>query len=163
MSEDLQVFLGLSSFTSQIQVGDIWWDHSTYNAIQQLHVSKGFNLKTLSLIQSLELPILEVVGDEGRFEELQDAELPSDATGSSSSVIEAQVSTQYCSESEEQSIMLVTNRSHAVNDTEVNKAISNVVSLSTPNANINTSSSTIESDESNKALESLEPLQRNKV
>ncbi|KAI3602665.1 hypothetical protein WG66_009350 [Moniliophthora roreri] len=118
MAEHLQVFLGLPSFTFSIQAQHAQWSHSAYDAIQQLHVSKGFNPKTLSLTQLLKFPILEVVGDEERFE-LQDAEsLPKAATGSLSQIIEAQASTQSGSESEEQLIMLVTNRSHAVNDTE---------------------------------------------
>ncbi|KAI3602598.1 hypothetical protein WG66_009360 [Moniliophthora roreri] len=153
MSEDLQVSLELLSFASQIEVWHIWWNCSAYDAIQQLHASKGFNPKTLSLTQSLKLPIFEVVGGEGRLEELQDAELPPDATCSSSLVIEAQVSTQSSSEFGEQSIILVTNRSYSVNDTEAPP---------TSNANINIGSSTVGSDASNKALESLKLLQRNK-
>ncbi|EEB92634.1 hypothetical protein MPER_08827 [Moniliophthora perniciosa FA553] len=73
MSEDLQAFLGLPSFSSEIEVRHRWWAHSAYNAIQQLYVSKGFNLKTPNLTWSLNYSILEVVGNEGRFEELQES------------------------------------------------------------------------------------------
>ncbi|ESK90717.1 hypothetical protein Moror_4122 [Moniliophthora roreri MCA 2997] len=160
VSEDLK----LSFFSSRIMVRHVWWDHSAYNAIQQLHVSKGFDPKTLSLAQSLEFSILKVAGDEERFEELQDAESLSEATaGSSGPVIEGQVFTQSGSESREQSIMLMANRSYAVNASEANKAISDVVAPPTPDANINIGSPTVESDAGIKAPKLLKPLERNKV
>uniref|UniRef100_A0A0W0FRS8 Uncharacterized protein n=1 Tax=Moniliophthora roreri TaxID=221103 RepID=A0A0W0FRS8_MONRR len=160
VSEDLE----LSFFSSRIMVRHVWWDHSAYNAIQQLHVSKGFDPKTLSLPQSLEFSILKVAGDEERFEELQDAESLSEATaGSSGPVIESQVFTQSGSESREQSIMLMANRSYAVNASEANEAISDVVAPPTPDANINIGSPTVESDAGIKASKLLKPLERNKV
>ncbi|ESK83599.1 hypothetical protein Moror_12060 [Moniliophthora roreri MCA 2997] len=106
VSEDLE----LPSLLSRIMVRHVWWDHSAYNAIQQLHISKGFDPRTLSLTQLLEFSILEVIGDEERFEELQDAQLLSEATASSSSlVIEAHASTQPCIDSGDTPIISIYN------------------------------------------------------
>uniref|UniRef100_A0A0W0G9T6 Uncharacterized protein n=1 Tax=Moniliophthora roreri TaxID=221103 RepID=A0A0W0G9T6_MONRR len=121
MAEHLQVFLELPSFTCWIEVEHLWWNHSAYNVIQQLHVFKGLNPKTLSLTQSLNCSILEVVGDEKRFEELQDAESLSEATaGSSSLVIEAYIPTQSGIDSEDPSITSIGDRICMAQDSSMN-------------------------------------------
>uniref|UniRef100_A0A0W0F9X3 Uncharacterized protein n=1 Tax=Moniliophthora roreri TaxID=221103 RepID=A0A0W0F9X3_MONRR len=70
--EDIRLSLGLPSFTSWLEFPHCWWDCITYNALHQLHVIKGFNPTTTAFAQSLGYPLLEVIGDEACFEEIED-------------------------------------------------------------------------------------------
>ncbi|ESK88611.1 hypothetical protein Moror_3109 [Moniliophthora roreri MCA 2997] len=70
ISEDVRVSLGLPSFTSSVKIAHTWWDLGAYDAIRQLHVFNGFSPTTTDLTQSLHFPVLQVVGDEHRFEEI---------------------------------------------------------------------------------------------
>uniref|UniRef100_A0A0W0F5L4 Uncharacterized protein n=1 Tax=Moniliophthora roreri TaxID=221103 RepID=A0A0W0F5L4_MONRR len=77
ISEADRCSLGLPSFTTRFQIGHLRWSHSTYTAIRQLHILQGFDPSTRDLARSLDLPLLETVGGETRFEEIK-AELVED-------------------------------------------------------------------------------------
>ncbi|KAI3620793.1 hypothetical protein WG66_008776 [Moniliophthora roreri] len=70
MSKAMQVSLGLPSFTFTIDVDYLDWDQSAYEAIKMLHDYHHFDSTTTALADSVGLPILEVVGDDDWFEEL---------------------------------------------------------------------------------------------
>ncbi|ESK83274.1 hypothetical protein Moror_15060 [Moniliophthora roreri MCA 2997] len=70
MSQAMQVSLGLPSFTFTIDVDYLDWDQSAYEAIKMLHDYHHFDSTTTALADSVGLPILEVVGDDDWFEEL---------------------------------------------------------------------------------------------
>uniref|UniRef100_A0A0W0EYW8 Uncharacterized protein n=1 Tax=Moniliophthora roreri TaxID=221103 RepID=A0A0W0EYW8_MONRR len=69
ISEDTQLSLGLPSFTSRFEIRHNWWGDNTYNAIRQLHVSKGFDPQTTDFAQSLGLPNFRIVGG-ARFDHI---------------------------------------------------------------------------------------------
>jgi len=71
MSKGTQRSLGLPSFTTRLAIGRVWWSQAAYSAIHQLHVFKGFDPTTTDFARSLGFPILNVVGDEARFEEIE--------------------------------------------------------------------------------------------
>ncbi|KAK7014109.1 hypothetical protein VNI00_019406 [Paramarasmius palmivorus] len=68
--ELVRAHLGLPSFTSWIDSWDTIWSRGHYAVIQKLHISEGFDLATTDFVLSLGLPILDVIGDESRFEDL---------------------------------------------------------------------------------------------
>ncbi|EEB97667.1 hypothetical protein MPER_02972 [Moniliophthora perniciosa FA553] len=61
----------LPSFNTRFRIIHLQWSHIAYTAIRQLHILKGFNPATRDLARSLDLPLLETVGDVTRFEEIQ--------------------------------------------------------------------------------------------
>uniref|UniRef100_A0A0W0FR58 Uncharacterized protein n=1 Tax=Moniliophthora roreri TaxID=221103 RepID=A0A0W0FR58_MONRR len=72
LSEDDRVSLELPFFRLQVIVLEhLYWDRTAYNAIQQLHAFNGFDHTTTDFAQSLGHPVLQVVGDETRFEEIE--------------------------------------------------------------------------------------------
>ncbi|ESK84593.1 hypothetical protein Moror_13350 [Moniliophthora roreri MCA 2997] len=71
ISEAVRCSLGLPSFTARFIVKHLCWSHITYTTIRQLHILKGFDPETRDLARSLDLPLLEIVGDEPRFEEIK--------------------------------------------------------------------------------------------
>ncbi|KAI3614060.1 hypothetical protein WG66_010847 [Moniliophthora roreri] len=74
LSEDDRVSLELPFFRLQVIVLEhLYWDRTAYNAIQQLHAFNGFDHTTTDFAQSLGHPVLQVVGDETRFEEIEEA------------------------------------------------------------------------------------------
>uniref|UniRef100_A0A0W0FIC3 Uncharacterized protein n=1 Tax=Moniliophthora roreri TaxID=221103 RepID=A0A0W0FIC3_MONRR len=109
-------FWSFDSYGHKEMAEHLQWDYTAYDAIQQLCVSKGFDPKTLSLTQSLEFPILEIVGDKQRFEEVQDAALLSETTSFPSPVIEAHASTQSGIDSGDSPATLIHNGSHMAKD-----------------------------------------------
>uniref|UniRef100_A0A0W0F322 Uncharacterized protein n=1 Tax=Moniliophthora roreri TaxID=221103 RepID=A0A0W0F322_MONRR len=68
ISEADRCSLGLPSFTTRFQIVHLGWSHIAYTSIHQLHILKGFDPATRDLAQSLDLPLLETVRDETRFE-----------------------------------------------------------------------------------------------
>jgi hypothetical protein len=64
--------LGLPSFACRTRAWhDVWYlDH--YDAVQKLHIFEGFDPMTTDFVLSLGLPVLEVIGDESRCEDLED-------------------------------------------------------------------------------------------
>ncbi|ESK86872.1 hypothetical protein Moror_3445 [Moniliophthora roreri MCA 2997] len=66
---------GLPSFTTRFRIVHLRWSHIAYTSIHQLHILKGFDPATRDLARSLDLdldlPLLETVGDETRFEEIK--------------------------------------------------------------------------------------------
>ncbi|KAK7042988.1 hypothetical protein VNI00_008726 [Paramarasmius palmivorus] len=70
----VRAHLRLPSFAPRMYARNIVWSPGHYNAIQKLHISKGFVTTTMDFTFSLGLPILEVIGDESRFEDLEDLE-----------------------------------------------------------------------------------------
>uniref|UniRef100_A0A0W0F032 Uncharacterized protein n=2 Tax=Moniliophthora roreri TaxID=221103 RepID=A0A0W0F032_MONRR len=73
MSEDMQLSLGLPSFTSKIQAAYPYWDQSAYEAIEMVHHYHHFDLSTTDLASMVGHPILEVVGDDDQFETWKDS------------------------------------------------------------------------------------------
>ncbi|ESK84592.1 hypothetical protein Moror_13349 [Moniliophthora roreri MCA 2997] len=69
--EAVRCSLGLPSFTTRFQIRYQMWPHIAYTAIRQLHILKGFDPLTRDLARSLDLPLLETVRDETRFEEIK--------------------------------------------------------------------------------------------
>ncbi|ESK86384.1 hypothetical protein Moror_4977 [Moniliophthora roreri MCA 2997] len=70
MSDALRVSLGLPTFATQISIWHDSWDERAYMAIDRLQRHHGFDPSTVAFSQSLHYPILEVVGDTLRFEEV---------------------------------------------------------------------------------------------
>ncbi|KAI3614065.1 hypothetical protein WG66_010852 [Moniliophthora roreri] len=62
----------LPTFNVKLHVWHQWWSNSAYDPIQHLHDFAKVDPVTPSLTESLNLTALEVVGDEARFEEIQD-------------------------------------------------------------------------------------------
>ncbi|ESK85908.1 hypothetical protein Moror_2294 [Moniliophthora roreri MCA 2997] len=73
MSEATQLLLGLPSFTSEIDACHQYWDQSVYSAIRMLHHHHNFDPPMTDLAGLVGLPVLEVVGDEDRFEACKDS------------------------------------------------------------------------------------------
>ncbi|KAI3614923.1 hypothetical protein WG66_016755 [Moniliophthora roreri] len=75
ISEADRCSLGLPSFTTRFRIVHLRWSHIAYTSIHQLHILKGFDPATRDLARSLDLdldlPLLETVGDETRFEEIK--------------------------------------------------------------------------------------------
>jgi hypothetical protein len=68
----VRAHLGLPSFAGGIRAYHDVWSLAHYDAIQKLHISEGFDPTTTDFALSLGFPILEVIGDESRFEDLED-------------------------------------------------------------------------------------------
>jgi hypothetical protein len=61
---------GLPSFAAMINACHDVWSLGHYNAVQKLHTSEGFDPTTTDFALSLGFPVLEVIGDQYRFEDL---------------------------------------------------------------------------------------------
>ncbi|ESK86072.1 hypothetical protein Moror_9370 [Moniliophthora roreri MCA 2997] len=70
MSESMRAYLRLPSFTTEIMLWQDAWILDAYKAIEMINISKGFDPKTTDLARSLGYPLLKVIGDEARFQEL---------------------------------------------------------------------------------------------
>ncbi|ESK84647.1 hypothetical protein Moror_13290 [Moniliophthora roreri MCA 2997] len=68
MTEDMQLSLGLPSFTSEMKYYYASWDQSAYEAIKMVYHHHHFDSSTTDLADLLGYPILEVVGDGDQFE-----------------------------------------------------------------------------------------------
>ncbi|EEB89532.1 hypothetical protein MPER_12355 [Moniliophthora perniciosa FA553] len=73
MPESTRISLGIPSYRAKIEVWHQSWDVNAYKAIEKLHSSKGFDPKTTDFARSLGHPLMQVVGDEDRFEHLEDS------------------------------------------------------------------------------------------
>uniref|UniRef100_A0A0W0GEP9 Uncharacterized protein n=1 Tax=Moniliophthora roreri TaxID=221103 RepID=A0A0W0GEP9_MONRR len=73
MSEDMQLSLGLPSFTSEIYAIYYYWDQSAYEAIKMVHHHHHFDPSTVDLASMAGHSILELVGDDDRFETWEDS------------------------------------------------------------------------------------------
>ncbi|KAK7022829.1 hypothetical protein VNI00_016910, partial [Paramarasmius palmivorus] len=71
--ELVRAHLGLPSFASRIVAWHFIWSSAHYNVIRKLHTSEGFDPTTADFALSLCFPILDVVGDESRFEDLEES------------------------------------------------------------------------------------------
>uniref|UniRef100_A0A0W0EYV2 Uncharacterized protein n=1 Tax=Moniliophthora roreri TaxID=221103 RepID=A0A0W0EYV2_MONRR len=85
ISEDMQLSLGLPSFTSRLEIRHFWWDHNTYNAVQKLHVFNGFNPQTTAFAQSFGLPNFKDIPESPQNTEAMDVD--DEPLASSTSVI----------------------------------------------------------------------------
>ncbi|KAI3619571.1 hypothetical protein WG66_002615 [Moniliophthora roreri] len=56
---------------TRFQIGHLQWSHVAYTTIRQLHILKGFDPAIKDPARSLDLPLLEAVRDETRFEEIK--------------------------------------------------------------------------------------------
>ncbi|ESK87769.1 hypothetical protein Moror_15359 [Moniliophthora roreri MCA 2997] len=68
-----QRFLGLPLFTSRIQLSHRNWDRDHHELVRKLHLHKGFDPDTTGLVRSVGLPVFDLVEEDGRFQELEDA------------------------------------------------------------------------------------------
>uniref|UniRef100_A0A0W0FCD4 Uncharacterized protein n=1 Tax=Moniliophthora roreri TaxID=221103 RepID=A0A0W0FCD4_MONRR len=73
MSESTKVSLGLPSFETTIEFWYKSWDFKTYKLIESFQRFKGFDPKATDYARSLGYPLLQVVGDEDRFQELKES------------------------------------------------------------------------------------------
>uniref|UniRef100_A0A0W0FBX3 Uncharacterized protein n=1 Tax=Moniliophthora roreri TaxID=221103 RepID=A0A0W0FBX3_MONRR len=72
MSESTRVSLGLSSYKTQIDIRRRSWSFETYGVLERFQHFKRFDSKTTDYARSLSYPLMQVVGDEHRFQELND-------------------------------------------------------------------------------------------
>ncbi|ESK86068.1 hypothetical protein Moror_9366 [Moniliophthora roreri MCA 2997] len=72
MSESTRKSLGLPSFTTGTLLVGRYWDLDIYNTVEQLQISKNLDPKTTELARSLGYPLMQVVRDDNRLQELED-------------------------------------------------------------------------------------------
>ncbi|KAI3621216.1 hypothetical protein WG66_014496 [Moniliophthora roreri] len=70
MSESTKVFLGLPSFKTRIDFRCKSWNIETYKVIKRYQGFKGFDPTTTDYARSLGYPLIQVVGDADRLQEL---------------------------------------------------------------------------------------------
>ncbi|ESK87474.1 hypothetical protein Moror_11595 [Moniliophthora roreri MCA 2997] len=70
MLESTRVSLGLPSFRPEINLWYKHWNFETYKVIEKYQRFKGFDPKTTDYARSLGYPLIQVVRDEDRFQEL---------------------------------------------------------------------------------------------
>ncbi|KAI3614152.1 hypothetical protein WG66_000141 [Moniliophthora roreri] len=75
MSESTRASLGLPSFTTKIDLRWQTWDLGAYKAVEMMHLSKGFDPETTAFARSLGFPIVQPIGDEDRFQNLDDSSI----------------------------------------------------------------------------------------
>jgi hypothetical protein len=67
MPEQERLNLGLPKFTTKIETVHDWWDWDTYDALEMIHLSRGFDPTSTELATSLGHTILEVVDRKSPF------------------------------------------------------------------------------------------------
>ncbi|ESK87471.1 hypothetical protein Moror_11597 [Moniliophthora roreri MCA 2997] len=70
MSESTRVSLGLPSFETEISVRYRYWDCEMYKLMERFQHFKGFDPTTTDYARSCGYPLMQVVPDEDRFQEL---------------------------------------------------------------------------------------------
>ncbi|ESK87487.1 hypothetical protein Moror_11592 [Moniliophthora roreri MCA 2997] len=72
MSESTRVSLGLKSYKTEIHIRRGSWSFETYRVLERFQHFKRFDPKTTDYAHSLGYPLMQVVGHEHRFQELND-------------------------------------------------------------------------------------------
>ncbi|KAI3606077.1 hypothetical protein WG66_004005 [Moniliophthora roreri] len=85
VSEVIRTSLELPSFFHSLGIVRRYWGPSHYETAEKVHRHCGFDPKTTDLTRSLGLPVLEVVGDDNRFQILEEWEDSYSPTSSSES------------------------------------------------------------------------------
>ncbi|ESK86073.1 hypothetical protein Moror_9371 [Moniliophthora roreri MCA 2997] len=70
VEESTRVSLGLPSLTTKVGFDCQSWSLDTYKVIEKIHLFKGFDPITTDYTRSLGYPLMQVVGDKHRFQEL---------------------------------------------------------------------------------------------
>ncbi|KAK7047419.1 hypothetical protein VNI00_006650 [Paramarasmius palmivorus] len=76
MSEERHLALGLPSFNIRMRLSHTWWSNVDYNDVKRIHAQRRFDPTTTDLCRSLNFPVLVIIGDENRFVEIEDDDLP---------------------------------------------------------------------------------------
>uniref|UniRef100_A0A0W0F6H1 Uncharacterized protein n=1 Tax=Moniliophthora roreri TaxID=221103 RepID=A0A0W0F6H1_MONRR len=77
ISMETQVSLGLPSFTPGYLCLHELWKPSTYEVVRELHHCHGYDPRTRDLAHALGYPVLEIVEDGKRFQDLENSEVSS--------------------------------------------------------------------------------------